>query len=543
MANKYGPWATLIDIGGNPQLSAFWKRRLKMLVPASKTSPVLSRRNLSLLAAAGILACLLPTVFFTPAAAQEKKPADKLISPDNNDSKAKSLPADFLVIPVSSYNDLQRETTRKELKISGEQEKILQDICDNYEKQLRIMQGNTQKEFENLTPEERLKKQRKWDLKYKEDIKHVRNQINELLTAEQLAALKCTAIGELFGRLIFDHNLSKKAGISEEQLKQLTQLDEGEVQKNFKKFDKMRKQNEQKMLAVITPQQWERLEQSTNKSGADNKGLVFMPTNAIPGSELTIVYDPDVQKELALNAEQQTKLESLFEQAKSQELELWKQADNMDKNHPAKEQAAKQAESGNKLQDMNAREIKQIEEVLTPRQFAELKKIALRHNFIQSLPILQNGLGGNKQPGILDRIGASEEQKAELRRLTDENERSMRKFDREMGAEAMKILSPLQQEYLLDELDHLADSGAALLPADAAKPMDEKQSQSTSRAVMNVGNAQGTAVKPPEGADRDIIFDLDSKDLRLPSRRMINRPPVRRPRQINRLPWSLRLSP
>ncbi|MGA2797848.1 MAG: hypothetical protein ABSE63_09735 [Thermoguttaceae bacterium] len=56
MANKYGPWATLIDVGGSPQLSAFWKRRMSMLVPASQTSPVLSRRNLSLLAAAGILA-------------------------------------------------------------------------------------------------------------------------------------------------------------------------------------------------------------------------------------------------------------------------------------------------------------------------------------------------------------------------------------------------------------------------------------------------------------------------------------------------------
>lgn len=44
-----------------------------MLVPASRTSPVLSRRTLSLLMAAGILACILPTVFFTPAAAQEKK--------------------------------------------------------------------------------------------------------------------------------------------------------------------------------------------------------------------------------------------------------------------------------------------------------------------------------------------------------------------------------------------------------------------------------------------------------------------------------------
>ena len=93
MANKYGPWATLIDVGGNPQLSAFWKRRLKMLVPASRTSLVLSRRNLSQLAAAGILACLLPTVFFTTAAAQEKKPADKQ-SQENGAMITEKKPAD-----------------------------------------------------------------------------------------------------------------------------------------------------------------------------------------------------------------------------------------------------------------------------------------------------------------------------------------------------------------------------------------------------------------------------------------------------------------
>ena len=45
MTNPYGPWATAIDAGRNPQLSSFWRQRLTMLVPASQTSPVLSRRK------------------------------------------------------------------------------------------------------------------------------------------------------------------------------------------------------------------------------------------------------------------------------------------------------------------------------------------------------------------------------------------------------------------------------------------------------------------------------------------------------------------
>ena len=75
MSNPYGPWATLIDAGRNPQLSAFWRRRLTMLVPASRTSPTLSRRHLLGLVAAAALICALPTLHAAPAAAQQQKPA------------------------------------------------------------------------------------------------------------------------------------------------------------------------------------------------------------------------------------------------------------------------------------------------------------------------------------------------------------------------------------------------------------------------------------------------------------------------------------
>jgi hypothetical protein len=76
MANQYGPWATLIEAGDSPQLSAFWRRRLTLLVPASQTSPVLSRRNLLWLGAAGALTGVLPTLRSAAVAAEEKKPAD-----------------------------------------------------------------------------------------------------------------------------------------------------------------------------------------------------------------------------------------------------------------------------------------------------------------------------------------------------------------------------------------------------------------------------------------------------------------------------------
>jgi hypothetical protein len=75
MTNPYGPWATLIDAGGNPPLSAFWRRRLTMLVPASQTSPVLSRHNLLWLAMAAALMLFLPTFRSAPSIAGEEQPA------------------------------------------------------------------------------------------------------------------------------------------------------------------------------------------------------------------------------------------------------------------------------------------------------------------------------------------------------------------------------------------------------------------------------------------------------------------------------------
>ena len=73
MTNPYGPWATAIDAGRNPQLSAFWQQRLTMLVPVSRTSPVLSRHNLLGLVAAAVLVSALPTFHAAPVVAEQER--------------------------------------------------------------------------------------------------------------------------------------------------------------------------------------------------------------------------------------------------------------------------------------------------------------------------------------------------------------------------------------------------------------------------------------------------------------------------------------
>jgi hypothetical protein len=84
MTDEYGPWATSIGAGVNPQLSTFWRRRLSMLVPTSRASLVLSRRSLAWLIAAGALLIGVPTFLVGTAVADEDKPAEaaKKIAPN-----------------------------------------------------------------------------------------------------------------------------------------------------------------------------------------------------------------------------------------------------------------------------------------------------------------------------------------------------------------------------------------------------------------------------------------------------------------------------
>ena len=61
MNRPYGPWATLITAGQNPQLLAFWRRRMRMLASVSKASTSLTRRSVLLLVAGALFVFLLPT--------------------------------------------------------------------------------------------------------------------------------------------------------------------------------------------------------------------------------------------------------------------------------------------------------------------------------------------------------------------------------------------------------------------------------------------------------------------------------------------------
>ena len=102
------------------------------------------------------------------------------------------------------------------------------------------------------------------------------------------------------------------------------------------------KETEKKMLAVITPRQWEQLEQIAGNSNAGNG---FDSDRGYPGPEWQVLNDPDpsVRKHLALSLEQQTKLNDISAKTQAQSHELSKLVSEINSPLPAKEEKAKNA--------------------------------------------------------------------------------------------------------------------------------------------------------------------------------------------------------
>ncbi|MGA2797850.1 MAG: hypothetical protein ABSE63_09745, partial [Thermoguttaceae bacterium] len=366
MANKYGPWATLIDVGWNPQLSAFWKRRLKMLEPASKTSPVLSRRNLSLLAAAGILACLLPTVFFTPVEAQEKTPANEKpraeaksgggtaggsfssgtlsISNAADNGKATKSSGPALNGPISFewegsisishpsdldfpfYQPLLNDRTRKELNLSAEQEKKLKEIersyLAEYQSKEKELSRKTDQEIVKATPEERNRKVQAILLTIRKQAKPVRKQIEELLSAEQLAKLRMLVLydNEPLALLYDMHDPQWYNRLSKEQkheLENFEQIDQKLIIETYVKVQQAERECDEKTVAVLSPQQRADIERQISagdfgKPAIFGRQLHFQPDfqDGVHHMEYPVLWE--VKDALKLSEEQLKKISEIF---------------------------------------------------------------------------------------------------------------------------------------------------------------------------------------------------------------------------------------
>jgi hypothetical protein len=472
VSNQFGPWATMIDVGGNPQLSSFWRRRLTMLVPASRARAVLSRRGRLWLAATAALMLLLPTVHFvladepaekTPAA--KKPPATK---PEGNwvvaGVVATAAAVQFddgpnaVFIPACVYGSLARGDVRKELKFTGKQEQELMSLSRDWRKRLMESAERIKKEGDKLGPAERAALTREYEGVRRQESMAARRQIEAILTAEQLTSLRCLFTGHNgLGILMAYEKLRKELGISDGQMQELTAI-VVDYRSRASQMQRSAEAADEKILALVTPGQWQRLEQTVyaaDKGAAE--GLVY------PSSELSELLREDVRKRLKLTDQQQAKIREIWDQSQAVFTVggMWSAAETTD-GKSAKENAGKLAAANRSYADLVKVDHDRLKAVLTAEQSAALGKIVVRREFLESLDMaLFSGTAdeGRRKFGLLGRIDISRRQWDDLTRFHEEREQIRRTFARDTGRNVLNVLSEQQQNKLLDVMEQGSLSG------------------------------------------------------------------------------------
>lgn len=369
MSNQYGPWATMIDLGGRPQLSSFWRRRLTMLVSVSQTGTALSRRNRFWLAATAIVMLVVPTFHSTLAAADPQGPPDESGATRENRTTTKrpQSPAkptenqysgetsvasgtltvaktpeggtmtvggpleDDMEVSPSHPNDLDfpfyqpllNPRTRGQLYLSGEQEKKLRELNRRYKVGLGSETRKLLIQANNLPSKEREAKQKEIMTQLREKAKSLRKEVESLLTAEQLRELQDLVLSEQdpLGLLL----TSPKCALTPEQTEEISRL--GRLQSEYsaqayQKTLQLKRANDEKAIAVLTPKQLRSIERRV-ADGDSGRPVIF-------GQQLSFQFTTppgvghaaypllwEIRQQLKLTEEQLAKLNAISVESKA----------------------------------------------------------------------------------------------------------------------------------------------------------------------------------------------------------------------------------
>lgn len=471
MFNRYGPWATMIDLGGNPQLSTFWRRRLTKLVSASQANVVLSRGNLLCLAAAALLLMVMPTVRFAAAEDDDKAMvADKPSAADRagGDSSRKQGGAVALTgqntysgvtvvttassafdgkdfhLPVLVYGRLNSGEARKALGITADQEKRLWDISRDFAKWQSQYGKEVRQAAEAGSVEKQAAAMRKHHAELPQRCKAIRQQVESLLTADQLKQLQAIAIGTRgVGQLLYDPQLAKEIGLSDQQMAELKRqvIEDDDAKKSTRRLEEALKKNQEETLAEITPEQWTVIASIVAKN-------VF----AYPSPDVSELMNPTIAGELQLTAEQTTKSQKVCAASMEHARELGGLVSKINGPDSEKMRADADAALQRKIEEFKKSDRAKIEALLTREQLKRFDKLVVEHEFMQMLRA-----DGIPQPPILDQIHATPEQKKTLQQRVNAASQLALHFWDKKGQIAMAILRPEQLSKLIDALDRLPE--------------------------------------------------------------------------------------
>jgi Spy/CpxP family protein refolding chaperone len=141
-----------------------------------------------------------------------------------------------------------------------------------------------------------------------------------------------------------------------------------------------------------------------------------------------------VQRELKLTEEQTQKLREISRTAMAR-----RPTSVLLAGMSREERLAKQAD----LLKLDLEDEEKAKAVLSPQQLAQVKEIGFRM-------YVQRAMYGER---IFDAIGASEDQKAQLRKLGEEFQDKVTKVQQETVESAMKVLTPEQQKKLREMME------------------------------------------------------------------------------------------
>jgi hypothetical protein len=499
MSNKFGPWATLINTGVNPQLSSFWRRRLMMLVPASRTSPLLSRGNVLLLFGVGVLALALPTVFFTPAEAQEKKPGVENMKPSGGvysgtivlatsgpegDAKsgATSAPGGAEANPLAdttpditppwkqnpysglpAYVPLWSEDNRKLLKLSDSQDEQLRRIAADFQPEWQKYEDIGRKSVQNQPPEQMKKEAEAFLAEFHQKALQACKRIEELLTPGQLSLLKNIVVQSEAAGLQNDPAIREKLNLSAAQIKEMDRL----ARQTNVKIWQHQQEATGKLLALLSPEQMEKMKKLV-PDGLET-AMYYPAGGEISFSVYPLLERDDVRRGLGLSDQQQVAYKAISEKcSKLAAKELRRPLPTDNKGNPPPSGAvtigggttvtangkAESDESDNRTVQMGDQMRKEIAALLTPEQLAAIKRITWEEHAAYSLLLPKN----------LKDLGVTDEQKKEINRLNDEKwdtSGSIHKLAAELGEQSLNMLAPAQRE----QFKAMIDQRGYLVPA------------------------------------------------------------------------------
>ncbi len=385
-------------------------------------------------------------------------------------------PSDLIVLP--GYELLMQREVLKELSITAEQKKRLHEIEAKY----HASTSNFHRDKRDLPQDELRVAWTRWELEKRKDI---RKQVEEALKPQQTKALKELAFREGAFLRLSDPKVLEQLGMTKEQEGRLLSL-HGEIGRWSQRYSQ---EAIDKTLAVLNAQQRAQLRvEALGPEGPEVHAelVVDVEGETEPVHVPSMFPYPDlseqvVRKELGLSAIQQNRVRDILgessnvteklveelqklapEERKMRQIKTFTFAGGStssggnlsreeEEKHQAefeeklkKERRKRQAEFEKRPMVKACIELrKRFEAVLTPEQLVGYQDMAVRNV----------ALGALQDPLVQHKIGASDQQKAALQRLSEESLVTYRQFTREMGEKMLKVLAPPQQEKLRQAID------------------------------------------------------------------------------------------